>query len=167
MVVADLDLLIAAHRVRAGTDEANGRLQALGVRRWALGGVQPSISAVECAEHPAEPTGGHDHVVVQEQDLFAPAGQDSLVAGGGEAAVVGVFDQPHLAGRTQEFGRAIGRPVIDHDQLVGLVGEEADAIQAHPGEGQLVVGHDDDGSELFVIGHLSLVVCPWSFVIGH
>ena len=44
----------------------------------------------------AEGVLAHDRVRVQQQDVLAAAGAQSLVVGGGEADVVGVCDEVHL-----------------------------------------------------------------------
>ena len=49
-----------------------------------------------------------------------------------------------LGERGEVLARAVGRAVVDHDQLeVGVVGVEQDALDAEPREGE-AVGRDDD-----------------------
>ena len=96
-----------------------------------------------------EPAVGHDHVVIEQHQVF-PAGKvQPLVDGGREAPVGGIaHDGDRHAGKVADAGQVhagpVGRPVIDGDQLPRrprVVLEGGDAL---PGELELVPGRDDD-----------------------
>jgi hypothetical protein len=82
-------------------------------------GVRPGV-----VEQPAQGERRHDRVVVEEEQVAAAGAAGGLVVGAGEAAVVGVAQQPHLGELLLDHvGGAVGRGVVHDDGL------QADALR--------------------------------------
>jgi hypothetical protein len=125
-LVVDIDLLLAPHEIGAWTSQPNFRI------------------AVERHQQAPQPSRGYDRVVVQKQDRPACRGYDPLVNRGRKAPILRVFDHGRAGQRFQVVDRSIRRRVVDEDELVRLVGHQADAFDALVRILELVEGHNDD-----------------------
>ena len=69
-----------------------------------------------------EPSAGNDGVVVQEDEDLAGGGSQALIVSRPEPGVVVVQDHLDVRNRSGEplelLDRAVGRRIVDHDQLV-------------------------------------------------
>ncbi|OQC56087.1 MAG: hypothetical protein BWX54_01574 [Verrucomicrobia bacterium ADurb.Bin018] len=84
-------------------------------------------------------------IAVEQDDGIAPGHPDGLIVGGGEAEVLGVFNQPHIRKLLAHHGGAtIVRGVIHNDNFVGdSAGVLADGFEACAEEFPRVPVDDD------------------------
>jgi hypothetical protein len=107
---------------------------------------------VDQSDKLVEPGIGHDHVIVQQNEILAPCDPQSLVDRGGEAEVPSVADDRHRHRRSVldpgEVGRAtIGGTVVDDDQFPGLARVPDQGGEAEAREPELAAARDNDGSK--------------------
>ena len=110
--IAHRYFLCSADAIRAGADDSAPRL------------------ALQGPQEPVQPTGGHNHVVIEQQDLLAARGANALVAGRRVTSIVAVLNQTDVAQRAEVLDRAVRRAVVHHDDLVRLIGSKSNTFEA-------------------------------------
>lgn len=90
---------------------------------------------------------GREHGVrIEDEEMPPTSGRYAHVAAGGEAPGVRVGDQRRVAVASHDLRRAVGRRVVDYDDLDHEVGRcRRDRGQTGLDDASRVVGDDDDG----------------------
>lgn len=111
------------------------------------------VEAGESVEERVEPARGRFGVVVQKDDVIAPGGCDTRVAGADEPLRLGVADDADAGDDVFDHGGFVGRGVIDQDHLeAGVVMGDEQRAEAVIGDFDLVMGGDDD-ADLGAVDH--------------
>ena len=130
--------------ISAVPDDAARILQlAIGVKQ--LGPGQPNVvEPLEGVEQGIEPAHRRFGVVVEQRDVFAACLGHTGIAGADEALRLGVVDDPDARDDAFQFGRFVGRGVVDHDDLeAGLVVRDQKRRKRVIRDLDLVVGGHD------------------------
>jgi hypothetical protein len=125
------------HRAERRPDRRALRL-ALGVEQQRAGGAEPG-AALGALDQPFEPVFDRPRVGVEQQHPAPRGCRHPRVGRAAEPVVARLADHTHRLAR--ELRRALGRAVVDHDELVVAATERG---QATAKELARVVGDDDD-----------------------
>jgi len=131
----------------SGVAVGDGRLQGpIRVDHFQTGQSDGSV-AVHIRNGPAQRVRLQGRVWVQEQDVSPGTERQGLIAGGAEAAVFLIDDQPN-AGKlaADEDGASVRGGVVYDDRFRAAVPGGIDGLQACADQVGRVVGYDDDGN---------------------
>src|SRR5579884_2274291 len=109
-------------------------------------------TSLDVLNHCVEPARERDRVVVEEDEVLAPSGGGSVIAGGRKPLVAGMRHNTDLIPITRQQGLgAVPRSVVGYDDLErALRPLFEDTVQALARQVRLVVDRDDNGTPCHV-----------------